>query len=736
MLDIGIIVPELAKYGGAEKFLVECLVRWQHDHRLTVYTAVVDERLLAEAGLHKVTLRKLRPPFEGENSVILNAALLPKIWERQVGTHDIYHAHLWPMHLLDLHPMVWFPHEPLRGIHDLRHDQKEEVATENRVQLHLYPKENYDPVGDVRGSKLDLEATLQALTVLDTTGRPDRVVANSRYMAEYLQKIYKLPKIEVVYPGVAPEKAIELPHAGDIVLAIGQLWRHKRMRLIIEAIRQVEGVQLYIVGSGPEKQRLVTVAKRMGVSDRVFFLHGLDNHEVQILLARCLCVAFTPIREPFGIVALEALAAGKPLVAVNEGGFCEIVDEECAFLVPPLPGEIADRIRRLQEDRALARRMGAHGREVARNFTWDRTAAELLAIIEACRAEWMAARRPPPDSPSKAPLVGIHYFTWYGEGLGNRHWSDNLAFGGVSDIPQLGYYGSLSGETAARHLDLMEEMDIDFVIFNLHVDEDGIDLHQLSAAETMIDVAAQRGSPLRFAVALCLYTARPPLIEAAMAKIRESLLGHARYQNLRGKPLLFLFWTGLLDGNYMVIRLLKALSEDCLRIAVSLRLFDSGSESRRTFDLFDAASLFSPLELSAPEHWEETWQRAYDGAGGMPARLRIATLSPGYDDTHLQDPNRHGNLYRRVPRDNGATYRRSADFALRQSDPPEMLIVSTFNEFHENTHVEPSLDWGRFYVAMTRDLIAEARAMARRHEEAIGGERADLDQPDERRAAS
>jgi len=734
MLDIGIIIPELAKYGGAERLLVECLVRWQHQHRLTVYTAVVDEGLLAEAGLHKVTLRKLRPPFEGENSVILNAALLPKIWEGQVGVHDVYHAHLWPMHLLDLHPMVWYPHEPLRGIHDLRHDQKEDMAAEGHLRLHLYPKENYDPVGDVLGSKLELEATLQALSVLDATGRPDRVVANSKYMAEYLQKIYKLPDIEVVYPGVTLERTIELPQAGNIVLAIGQLWRHKRTRLIIEAIRQVEGVQLYIVGSGPEKQRLMTVAKRMGVSDRVFFLHGLDNHEVQILLARCLCVVFAPIREPFGIVALEALAAGKPLVAVNEGGFCEVVDEECAFLVPPLPAEIAGRIRRLQEDRGLALRMGAHGREVARNFTWDRTAAEILAIIEGCRAEWAAARRPPPDLVSRMPLVGIHYFTWYGEGLGGRHWSDNPAFGGVSDAPQLGYYGSLSGDIAARHIELMEEMDIDFVIFNLHVDEEGIDIHQLTAAETMIDVAAQRGSPLHFAVTLCLYTARPPIIEAAMLKIRQGIMAHARYQKLRGKPLLFLLWTGLLDGDYMAIRLLRTLSEDCLRIAASLRLFDPATESRQTFDLFDGASLFSPLELSAPELWEETWQRAYDGAAGMPARLRIATVSPGYDDTHLQDPNRHGNPYRRVPRDDGATYRRSADFALRQADPPEMLIVSTFNEFHENTHVEPSVNWGRFYVTMTRDLIAEARAKARRRAALDGDELAGLDQGDGRRA--
>jgi glycosyltransferase involved in cell wall biosynthesis len=716
MLDIGIIIPELSKYGGAERLLIECLVRWQHKHRLTVYSGRFNEKLLTEVGVHRVTLRALTPPFEGENSIVLNATLLPKIWECEIGRHDIYHSHLWPMHLLDLHPMVWYPHEPLRALYDLRHDQNDDEAiAEGNIRLHLYPKQTYELAGEGHGAALIREATLRALTALDSTGRPDRVVANSQYMARYLGDTYRLSNIDVVYPGVTLENAIELPHSGDIVLTIGQLWRNKRIRLIIEAVRHTDDIQLYIVGSGPEKRRLKSLVESMGIDDRVFFLHGLDNHEVQILLARCLCVVFTPIREPFGIVALEALAAGKPLIAVNEGGFSEIVDEGCTFLVPPLPIEIAQRIRQLQADRPLARRMGERGRMIARQFSWDRTAAELLSIVESCHADWVAAHQAPvADKGDDTPLIGIHYFNWYGDGFGGRHWSDNSVHGGVSDMPELGYYSSLSGETIAHHLDLIEGMGVDFVVFNIHVDERGIDRFQINAAETMLDVMERRGSRLRFAVNLCLYTTEAAEIEAAVKLLRAGLMQRDRQQVFRSKPLLFIFWTGLLDGDHAAIRLLRSFGEDFLRIAVSLRPFDPRTEGRKTFDLFDGACLFSPLEISAPDRWEQAWQYCYDASGEMPAGLRIATVSPGYDDSHLQDPNRHGNPHRNVPRNDGATYRRSISFAERQAEPPEMILISTFNEFHENTQIEPSLRFGRRYIEMTREFIEGAKAAGRK----------------------
>src|SRR5687767_7289268 len=150
MLDIGIIIPELQKYGGAERLLIECMRRWQRRHRLTLYSTNTNLGLLAEAGVDAITCRPLSLPFDGDHAVLLNSTLLPKIWEGEVGHHDIYHTHLWPTHLLNLHPMVWYPHEPLRLINDLLYSLGSEGEDSLEIEhfLHFYPRQTYDKVSE------------------------------------------------------------------------------------------------------------------------------------------------------------------------------------------------------------------------------------------------------------------------------------------------------------------------------------------------------------------------------------------------------------------------------------------------------------------------------------------------------------------------------------------------------------------------------------------------------------
>ena len=54
--------------------------------------------------------------------MLLNTLVLPKMWRSQVKIHDVYIGHLWPMHLTELRPFVWVAHEPLRMMHDLKHE--------------------------------------------------------------------------------------------------------------------------------------------------------------------------------------------------------------------------------------------------------------------------------------------------------------------------------------------------------------------------------------------------------------------------------------------------------------------------------------------------------------------------------------------------------------------------------------------------------------------------------------
>jgi hypothetical protein len=113
------------------------------------------------------------------------------------------------------------------------------------------------------------------------------------------------------------------------------------------------------------------------------------------------------------------------------------------------------------------------------------------------------------------------------------------------------------------------------------------------------------------------------------------------------------------------------------------------------------------LELSAPSRWNEVWSQAYDDATSGTRQLRIATVSPGYDDSHLKDPNRENNPYRTVGRNDGATYQQMIDFTLSLNDRPNLVLVTSYNEFHENTQIEPSKHYGTRYLDMTRDLTSK-----------------------------
>ena len=709
MLDIGIVIPQLAKYGGAERVVVECVTRWQHMHQITIYATECDPEILREHGVKgKVKLVELSPFFDGPHAFLLNGTLLPKMWEQEVGDHQIYHTHLWPTHLIDRHPMVWFPHEPPRMLEDLRHGVPVDESTPSGPwQVHCYPKFTYDDVPTIA-----FEASLNTLSLFDKLGSPDRIVANSRQTAGHLERVYGKKISDVVYPGVNVFDFIHTSSEENVFLTVGQLWPHKRVKMIIEAIGLVDNVQLYVVGSGPEREKLERMTETLAIADRVSFLGSVSNQELKVLYARCLAVVFAAINEPFGIVPMEALAAGKPLIAVDEGGYTEIVDDSCALLVPARPTEIGNRIDYLRNNKDVARQMGAAGLEKVKACTWDRTSDELLRILCDTRDSWerrddaVTVRENEVDP---LPLFGVQYYCWYGDGAGSQHWNDNPRFGGVSDMPSTGYYASSDGSTIEQQLRALEDVGLDFAVLNLHIDSSGVNEYELAVINRVLCVAESVHSRLRFAVQICLYDCAERHLVGALTVIKK-LCRTGRYLKLCDQPVLFVFWTGALDYNRPYIDLFREQSEMFLRIACSLRLYSSRDERHRTFDLFHGWSLFSPLELGSSAKWKTLWRQAYRSSDVGTIGLRILTVAPGYDDSHLRDPNREPNPYRVIDRQDGTTYRHTMDFALSFPDPPHMVLVSTFNEYHENTHIESSNRHGSLYMDMTKRFVEKARS--------------------------
>lgn len=706
MLDIAVIIPELLKYGGAERVVVECLSRWQHKHRLTAYSTDFNYAVLSEHGIGKnVTLKKLSPLLEGNAfSFLLNATFTPKLWAGEIGRHDAYNTHLWPMHLLDLDPCVWYPHEPLRMLYDLRANEDIMALTsEEERRVHVYPKYTYDTI-----KAGYFEPMLRAAECFDTTGRPRRVVANSKYCAKYIESVYGFSPSRIIYPGVTVADFLP-PLGSEYLLTVAQLWPHKRINLIIETLRLLDDLPLYIVGNGPEKENLVNLARRLDVHDRTFFLSGLSNRELHIAFSRALAVVFAPAREPFGIVALEAMAAGKPLVAVDEGGYVEVVDDKCAFLVPPFVDVIAAKITELRNNPAVASAMGRHGRELAANYTWDAMAGQLLEEIEAAHEEWRA------DNALSVyervgPLFGAQYYGWYGDGLGKEHWNDNPESGCINTMPSLGHYSSLNGIILEQHLRMAEEMGLDFFVFNLHVDKSGVAAGEYQCLRRLLDRVQAMRSPVRIAVQLCLYDYAEARCNRLFEELKEFLFRHPAYMKFAGKPLLSMFWTGVYDGDRHVLRSLRNHFHNItVLVASSLRLYDARSERNLTQRLFHGWSLFSPLELGSSDQWEAIWETVYENNDSGSMGLRCLTISPGYDDRHLDAASRKGNTYRHISRDGGKTYARMIDFALNVTKRPDLVFISTFNEFHECSYIEPSTNTGMKYLEMTKDFISQAR---------------------------
>ncbi len=158
-------------------------------------------------------------------------------------------------------------------------------------------------------------------------------------------------------------------------------------------------------------------------------------------------------------------------------------------------------------------------------------------------------------------------------------------------------------------------MGLDVVILNLHVDANGPNGLELVSIQHVLDIASHRKSPLRFVVQLCPYVIHSvEKIVQTIEVISKLFSGHFYYLKMDKKPILFWFWTGVLDGNRKLINELIKASAEFINIAVSLRLPHAIGEAESTFHLFDAIFPFSPLELSSKENWSSIWKMAYQNA--------------------------------------------------------------------------------------------------------------------------
>jgi glycosyltransferase involved in cell wall biosynthesis len=191
------------------------------------------------------------------------------------------------------------------------------------------------------------------------------IIAVSRYLAGQLRETgLPLPPVTVANMGVDLERftpqdraaaraRLRLVPDGEIVLAVGGLTTRKNPLVLLQAFARVRterpGARLVLVGEGPLRLAIQAGAKRLGIADAVVLTGALPNNEVVDWMAACNLLALPSLVEPLGVVALEALASGRPVVATRVGGTQEVVPapRAGALVHPGDPADVAAAISRV-----------------------------------------------------------------------------------------------------------------------------------------------------------------------------------------------------------------------------------------------------------------------------------------------------------------------------------------------------------------------------------------------------
>jgi glycosyltransferase involved in cell wall biosynthesis len=196
-------------------------------------------------------------------------------------------------------------------------------------------------------------------------------------------------------------------HPRPYILGIGRHVKQKGFDVLIEAFAAagLGSYDLLLAGDGPERVELERLARKVLIEAHVKFIGRADRSTAVGLFCGCEFFALPSRQEPLGIVNLEAMAAGKAVIASRTGGVPEIVtDGETGLLVAPGDaGALAGALRRLAGDGALRERLEAGGRERVKGFAWEAVAGSYRQIYESALAR--GGRAETGMDPAPVPLL-------------------------------------------------------------------------------------------------------------------------------------------------------------------------------------------------------------------------------------------------------------------------------------------------------------------------------------------
>jgi glycosyltransferase involved in cell wall biosynthesis len=231
------------------------------------------------------------------------------------------------------HPNLWYCYTPVRAFYDLYPTflSRQNFVTRQLFRCWVYFHRRFDR---------------RSITHID------RIIAISRNVQNRIRQFYHRDA-DVIYPPV-DTSVYRNTEYGDFWLSVNRLYPEKRIELQIEAFRQTPEERLVIVGGYSEGDHSAPYAKKIqdATPPNVSFLGETTEAELYDLFAHCRGFICTAIDEDFGLTPLEAMASGKPVVAVDSGGFRETVTRETGILVQPTVEQIVNAIQEVSKNPA------------------------------------------------------------------------------------------------------------------------------------------------------------------------------------------------------------------------------------------------------------------------------------------------------------------------------------------------------------------------------------------------
>lgn len=312
-------------------------------------------------------------------------------------------------------------------------------------------------------------------------------------------------------------------------------------------------------------------------------------------------------------------------------------------------------------------------------------------------------------SEADRPQVLAFYYPWYGvpDGPGGSgrsiHWGhidvERKEIKKSTHYPALGPYDSNDSSVIDRHMRWTKRAGLDGLIVSWWGHDDYTD----KSIQKLLDSAHRHERKITIYYETVPAPKTPVAAWRDISKLLVRYAGHPSWLRARGQPVVFIYGRAVnqlgLPGWLRVQRLLRVQSqhrEDAPHwpLLIGDRVDHEAAEVFQGLHVYNPAAALRDLTLSETEDWTVRTYARWVGLAKQAGRISSVTVIPGYDDTKVREPGL------RVERHGGELYRAQWEEAI--SAAPDWVLVTSFNEWHEGTEIEPSLEQGDTYLRLTR----------------------------------